>query len=479
MSDYNFLMESRLSPAQFQLVNNLSRAASAECVNLYLVGGAVRDMTVGQTLVRDLDFAVEGDLQKILRHLPLVGKGRKRPGKFAHGREQGSVDVLRARINKKYRAVELWFANGIRAEIAQCRQEYFSAPGRAPTITSAMIFEDLKRRDFAFDAMAISLHANSRGLLLDPANGVSDIERREIRVLHSQSFLEDPVRIYRLLRLCLRFGFKPEVKTQRWLDAALENRAWENLLPEKQAQELDAVLREQNPERILKLYAAHGILSGLDRNLARIPYERLRKLHDLLRKLPGADLFLLNLHCLASKLSASQKKRLAKKVLVDSQTVNSVLNLDREAKKVARLLASSKFSMPSQSYKLLAAQCEPLVLFLLAYYPQVKIQTRLKNYLFKAPQVRSRLPRQELQALGIKPSAKFETILTRIFFDQLDGKIRSQQQLFKEFRSLAGIKEPVPPPSERPKPKRRSGAVRRQTPRRLVQPSAKHKKKRG
>ncbi len=350
MTDYNFLMESRLSPTQFQLVNELSRIAYGEGINLYLVGGAVRDMTFGQAVVRDLDFAAEGNIHKILRHLlPGKAKGPRTTATWV----AGPVEVGSSRIDDRRGSAELWFTSGVRAEIAQCHQEIPSAPGRPPEIRPAMIFEDLKGRDFAFNAMAISLHPNSRGLLLDSKNGAGDLERQEIRALHSRSFWDDPVRIYRLFRLGLRFGFQIEEKTQRWLNAALEERVWADLPPGKQASEIEAVLREDSPERILKLYQDRGILLGLDRNLTRIAFDRYRKISVLSRKSPGEDVFLLNFDCLVSKLNTSQRQRLAKKVLIDPKLIKLALNLDREAKRAARLLSSAKYAVPSQAYKLL------------------------------------------------------------------------------------------------------------------------------
>ena len=445
MTDYNFLMESRLSPAQFQLVNNLSRIAYSEGINLYLVGGAVRDMTFGQAIVRDLDFAAEGNIHKILRHLG-HGKGKEsRKSVTIWG--QGPVEVVRSRFDERRGAAELWFSNGVRAGIAQCHQEIPSRPGHQPEIRPAMIFEDLKSRDFALNAMAISLHPNSRGLLLDPKNGAGDIERQEIRALHSRSFWDDPVRIYRLFRLGLRFGFKAEEKTQRWLDAALEERTWADLPPAKQVSELEAVLQEENPERVFKLYQDRGILVGLDRSLTRIAFDRFRKIAALTRKSPGEDMFLLNFDCLVSRLKASQRQRMAKKVLLDPKRVKLALNMDRDAKKAARVLASSKCSIPSQAYRVLSQQPRSLLLYLLAYYPQAKIQSRIKNYLVKVPQIRARLPESELLVLGVKPGPKFDKILERVFFDQLDGRIKTHQQLVQQLRSLAGIKEQPAPPA--------------------------------
>ncbi len=448
MSDYNFLMESRLSPEQYAVLGLISRLAAEQGLNLYLVGGAVRDLIYGQQVVHDLDFAVEGSPQRILRLLP-----------SAHSLKPARSPAAEPPLAVEYQvfdehcsSAEMRFTSGVRAELAMCREESFPRPGQRPEVRPAPVFEDLKRRDFSINAMAVSLHPNSRGLLLDPTNGAGDIERRELRALHSRSFLEDPVRIYRLLRLGMRLDFKPDERTQRWLDAALEAGVWERLEPDQQARELAAILHEGNPGRVLKMLAERKLLQGLDQKLAsaHLPYDRFTRIRSILQHAPGADPFLLNFHCLVEKLHGEHTTRLAKRILGDAKSIKLTLSFDEEARTLERLLSGARASLHSQVYTLLAPQPEPLLWFLLTHTARPKVQNRIKSYLFKFPQIRASLPRGELQALGIKPGPEFERIMGRVFALQLDGKIKSHQQLMKELRALAGIKEPPPAPPPPP-----------------------------
>ncbi len=448
MSDYNFLMESRLSPAQLQVVNLLSGFAHTEGLNLYLAGGAVRDLSYGLQEIHDLDFAVEGDPQKILRHLEKLKPARRalhlkvRPGAVP------KVLLERLRFDRRMESAAIQFASGVRAEVARCRSERHLRPDRPPQISPATIFEDLRRRDFAANALAISLHPYSRGLLLDPTNGAGDIERRELRGLQSRVFLDDPSRIYRAIRLGSRLGFKVEEKTQHWLGAALEARVWTQVDPALQGAELEAILREESPARILKAFEQRGLMSGLEKKLDRIAYDRIQKVQALVKKLPAIDPFLVYFHCLTSRVGPGYRKRLAQKILRDPELIRMGLNLEREAKKVARQLASGKAALPSNAYRLLESVPKPVLLFMLAFFPQAKVQSRLKNFLFKAPQVRARLPRAELEALGVQLGPAHERIIERVFFQLLDGKIKTSQQLTRMLRELAGIKEPPKAPAK-------------------------------
>lgn len=446
MSDYNFLMETRLSPEQFQVIQQLSRVASVHGLNLYLAGGAVRDLTYGQQVVRDLDFVVEGSPERILRQLQAKSRA---------GADAVPFQVAFEDYDAHRSSAEVLFTNGVRAEISMARNEFFERPGKQPSVEPATIFEDLRRRDFSVNAMAISLHPNSRGLLLDPTNGAGDIERRELRAMHSRSFSEDPARIYRMLRLGLRLDFKTEERTEIWRSNSLGYGAADRLDPDQQAAELRAILREENPGRVFKALAEQKLLSGLDRKIAssRLPLDQFAKIRSVSQSVPRANTFLVNFHCLVSRFGASERKRLAAKIFLDRKEARTALELEAAAKKLARTLSGSKATLSSQVFHLLEGQPQHLLVFLLANVPQAKVQNRVKNFLFKFPTIRARIPRAELLTLGLEPGPKFEKIIHQLFLLQLDGKIKNHPQLLKEFRSLAGIKEPPKPPEPKPEPK--------------------------
>ncbi|MGH9470427.1 MAG: hypothetical protein ACRD1N_08815, partial [Terriglobia bacterium] len=139
MTDYNFLMEIRLSPAQLQALNYVSRIAAIAGVSLYLTGGAVRDLTSGRANVRNLDFAVEGSVQKILREI------EKKPGRTrAPLQPEPPVQIEEARFEAKRNAATLVLAGGVRAEITGAHRRVHARPGRAPEFVASSIFEDLR-----------------------------------------------------------------------------------------------------------------------------------------------------------------------------------------------------------------------------------------------------------------------------------------------------------------------------------------------
>src|SRR3989338_2332686 len=162
MPDYIFMLESRLSPEQLKALNRVQQAAQDAGMNVYLVGGAVRDLMTGSP-IGDLDFTLEGNPLRLARRL--------------------------------------------------AGNEFFHQPGKPPEVRPASVMEDLRRRDFSINAMGISLTPGSRGLLLYPTNGLADIQSRELRLLHNYSFLHDPVRLLRLVRFTTRLGFRPEART--------------------------------------------------------------------------------------------------------------------------------------------------------------------------------------------------------------------------------------------------------------------------
>ncbi len=208
MSDYMFVLESHLDAGQNRAIAEMQRIATEATMNVWLTGGAMRDMLRGARIV-DLDFTVERDALKLGKALV-----------HAMGGTVLAEDPL-----KRWIEVELAGGNGApamtRASVSNARTERYSKPGGKPQIEAAPIHADLLRRDFTINAIALSLNRGSRGLLIDPANGQADLINRELRTANSYAFYDDPSRIFRLIRFQYTLGFEISTRAQSQLENAL------------------------------------------------------------------------------------------------------------------------------------------------------------------------------------------------------------------------------------------------------------------
>src|SRR4029077_9206060 len=243
MPDYMFQLESRLSPEQRAAMVRIQELAAESEANLYLVGGAVRDVISGMP-IRDLDFTVEGN-----------------PSRIIHELEKGKAKVTMQ--DDSLRAAELLLSGEVDASISAAREDVYARPGAKPETRFSTIMEDLRRRDFSINAIAISLNPNSRGLLLDPTNGLADLERRELRALSIHSFTNQPVRRLRALRYEARMGFKLESRTRDWFNLAIERELQETLSSEEAGREFRPGTRGEKPAAVLKASDANGLMGVL------------------------------------------------------------------------------------------------------------------------------------------------------------------------------------------------------------------------
>src|SRR2546429_3266120 len=272
MPDYMFLLESRLSPEQRAAMMRVQELSAALGFNVYLTGGTVRDLITGASL-RDLDFTVEGTPSRIAREL-----------------EKGGAKVLGE--DERYRHIEVLFAGDCEGSISAARDDYYVRPGTRPEVRWSTIMEDLRRRDFSLNAIAISLNPASRGLLLDPTNGLSDIERGEVRALTIHSFTNQPARLLRVLRYAARMGFKLEQRTQEWLELAMERELHHSITPEDAGEELRALGREEQPSGALKSWEEHGLMEVVNPLLdkKKPDYESINRLSKVRDELMMAGL---------------------------------------------------------------------------------------------------------------------------------------------------------------------------------------------
>ncbi len=249
MPDYMFMLESRLSAEQRAVVMRIQELAAVVGANVYLAGGAVRDLISGMP-IRDLDFTIEGNPSRLAREL-----------------EKGGAQILSE--DERLRHVELIFAGDVDGSITAARDDVYHRPGTKPEIRWSLIMEDLRRRDFSLNAIAISLNPASRGLLLDPTNGLADIEKREVRALSIHSFTNQPARLLRVVRYSVRLGFKMEQRTSEWFDLALERDLHETIPPAEVGMEVRQLAREEKPAAILKAWESRGLIGAIHTQLAR------------------------------------------------------------------------------------------------------------------------------------------------------------------------------------------------------------------
>src|SRR5215470_14976454 len=441
MADYIYTLETRLSPDQQKAIAIVQEAAKAAEMNLYLTGGAIRDINTGFS-IRDLDFSVQGNALKLQKDL-------ERAGAVIGDADEDTKSLL------------LTLPGGVRAEITMARSERYEKTGKPPVIAPATIIEDLRRRDFTVNAMALSLNEGSRGLLMDPFNGAADIEAKVLRVLHNYAFLEDPSRLIRATRFSERFHWPLEERTQQRYYNAKENGYIEYIRHSSIGQEIEQLAYEDDPINILKAYEKEDWLKVLNAHWSpakvdSIGLSALIKTRQQMNEIGYTpDAASATLYFLTSKLSdkdvADIRKAIPRKDLVEAWK-----DIEDNAKDLAKRLTGKEAATPSRTWQLLSSARSEMVLFLGVTARQQGVQQKIKNFFTKWRQVQQKIPLPEMTELHITPQLpQYPKIANDVFMLLLDGKLRSRTETLKFLKPLA---PPPPPPPPPPPAKRGRGA---------------------
>jgi tRNA nucleotidyltransferase/poly(A) polymerase len=438
MPDYMFLLESRLSPEQRAVMERVQELSRAQEMNVYLTGGAVRDLISGMP-IRDLDFTVEGNPAKMTREL-----------------EKGGAKVLWE--SEKLRHHELIFLGEVEGSLAAAREDHYERPGNKPDYRFGGVSEDLRRRDFGINAIAISLNVQSRGLLLDPMNGLADLEKQEVRALTIHAFTNQPVRLMRALRYAARMGFNMDSRTKEWFDLAVERKLNENIGAAEVGHELRALAREDNPVSTLKQWEAHGMLELIHEALQkRKPdYESLNKLAKVRGNLLMAGLrprlYLATMYYTLGKLKDREVTSALKNLEFRASEIAEFGELVEKAQAEVKNLKGKKTATPKDAHNYIAAMPAEMMAFIEVEMPNPAVMGKFRNYLQKWRPMYLSLPTAELEALGVPRGPKFDKVIEQYFEAALRGKGKTPEDRTKLLKNFAGIKdEPKKPEKEKKK----------------------------
>jgi len=428
MPDYIYLLENRLSADQRSALAHLRDAAREAGTILFLTGDAVRDLTSGHA-VRDLEVAVHGNALKLKKVIEKLG------GKV-WGEHEASQSLY------------LCFPGTVRVDLVSTHSVTYPKPGK-PVYHPASIQEDLRRRDFTVNAMAISLNEGSFGLLMDPLNGAADIEARTLRLVSNYGFIEDPSLMIRAIRYHSRLGWEMDMKTRTRYDNAKMEGVIEFLSPHGLAKELEQIGHEADGLAVLRALEAEGWMKFLFPawTAARADEEKLKALHDLAVSLllqgVHADMSAAQMQLLTAKMPPKDVAALKKEFLRPG-FVEEWNSLDALASGFQKVLLSKERAVPSSAYKLFTSYDPEAVLWLGFTSKNSTVQEKYNNFMKVWPEARQNIPHALMQEMRITPDLPtYSEITYKVFLELIDGKLTTPEEM-RAF--LEPYSPPAPPP---------------------------------
>jgi tRNA nucleotidyltransferase/poly(A) polymerase len=428
MPDYIYLLENRLSADQRSALHHLREAAREAGMILFLTGDAVRDLTSGHA-VRELEVAVHGDALKLKK--PLEKSGAK-----TWGEAEAS------------RTLYLCFPGTVRVNVVSTHRIEFPKPGQ-PIYHAASIQDDLRRRDFTVNAMAISLNEGSFGLLMDPLNGAADIEARILRLVSNYGFIEQPALLIRATRYRASLGWDLDPRTQVRYDNAKGDGVIQYLSPEARSEELEQIGHEEDALKILLAFEAEGWMNELFPawTAAKADEEKLKTLHEqaveLLLQGVHADTSAAQMQLLTAKMAPKDLAALKKQMLCPG-FVEEWNSLDSLAAGFQKALLAKENQVPSAGYKLFMSYDPEAILWLRFTTKNQAVLDHFDQLLKVWPEVRQRIPHALMQEMRITPELPaYSEIVHSIFLELIDGHLTTPEEM-RAF--LEPHSPPAPPP---------------------------------
>lgn len=419
-------LEATLAPARLALLKLISSMAEASGLALYLVGGFVRDLWLGM-LSADFDFVVEGDAIALAQKLVQTYGGRlSTHPRFGTAKWQIEAEhpAFLDRLGKSMtESVELPST----VDFVTARTEFYTHPSALPSVTEGSIKLDLHRRDFSINTLAMRLDGNFYGQVLDHWGGGRDLEQQRIRVLHSLSFIDDPTRMLRAVKLEQRLEFKMEPRTMQLLENAKSLLG--SVTGERLRSEIELIFREPKLSQIMKRLVELELLTAIHPTLQWDEWlqERMDAVHrweppdewDLQESISKVSLFY---SIWMNRLEKREREDLCERFHLPLAIVDAI----QAAADIGCDL--TKKLRPSEMVQCLEGMSEAaLVAAWLIHANSARARTALDAYLRTYRHVRSHADGETLRAQGIPPGPVYKEILWRLRQAWLDGEVKDEQ----------------------------------------------------
>ncbi|MDD2717958.1 MAG: CBS domain-containing protein, partial [Candidatus Wallbacteria bacterium] len=406
-----------LPASALKTLHEIGRLADQERVGCFLVGGIVRDLIMSRSS-QDIDIVIEGDAIKFGKQIENCFRG-------------ASLHFF-----PKFGTVSLKIS-GLRIDFASARVEFYETPAALPDVELSSLKNDLYRRDFTVNSLAIRLNHNGFGDLADYYGGYQDIADGLIRILHRMSFVEDPTRILRAVRFSSRFSFAIEEMTLRMLKTALSENVFKLLTPERIGKELACLCQEEDFSRVLSRFnelKLSRLIFGLsvdERNLAAL------KRVDGLIKETGirCNRFQINLLVLTESLSIQKTIDFLKCYKLSDSLSGHLERYLEEQHFILKHLSKNRNFKNSELFKILSAERTEILIFQQAVNENKFYRENIRRYL-NLTGIKLKITGSDLIGLGLKSSPEIGSILSEIRSAKLDGFVNSKEEELSLARKL-------------------------------------------
>lgn len=404
-----------LDKSLVKLIKAIGALADAEGIRTCLVGGFVRDVFL-KIRNFDIDIIVKKDGIRFAGLISKILKGKL----LAHSRFKTAV------INFE----------DFKIDVATFRNEVYPYPGSLPVVAEGCLGDDLARRDFSINAIALSINKNDFGFVFDYFSGLKDLERKQLRVLHENSFIDDPLRILRLSRFKTRFKFSVEPVTFALIKQAKKQKALENMQKHRIRDEFILIFKEIQPEKCLKyLEDVYGLefihpKLHLSKNLEG-KFLSVRKTCSWFennftnrRKL---DVWLMYFILFLSDLQLSQLRKIVSQLGLKRGEAKRALSFKSNQKKVFRKLKNSRLR-GSFIYDILNPLSYETILLCYATINNKQVRKNISDFFLRYNLVRIKLGGEDLKQLGIRPGPNFKRLFAKIREEKLNVNLKTKEQ---------------------------------------------------
>ncbi|NLV15897.1 MAG: CBS domain-containing protein [Syntrophomonadaceae bacterium] len=413
--DLQDTMEARLPRRIKDILQIAGNIADLMEVGVYCVGGFVRDLLIGVPNF-DVDLVVEGDGLVFAERLASKLGGR-------------------SRLHERFKTGVVLLSDGYKIDVATARTEYYEFPAALPSVERSSMREDLYRRDFTINTLAICLNQHRYGELVDYFGGLQDLHEGLIRILYNLSFVEDPTRIIRAIRFETRFKFRIEPNTLDLARDAIHRRLLRQLSHKRIRQELLLILEERDPmpalrrmdeigvwEYVLPEVKLDGALRYTLRRVPRVLAWLAERQLDL-----GLRRWVVYLEVLLAEVSLDVLAQILDRYKFDRDANKSLLNTPVMIEMARVFQENPDMPMSKLDCLLRGYSRENIVFFLLCVNEEWAWEKAVK-YMELVKEVKSEMTGKDLIEMGLKPGPVFQVILDKLWAARLDGQVSCYEE---------------------------------------------------